>query len=218
MHARVRVLAIAMTMTVLPFVAQAAAVLDQEYIATSGIGSGIELRATGQSFTVGRDGFLDRVELDLLRQFPQRGPSNLTLEIRRIVDGEIGGVLTSVTRSTAHIPPGAFDFHFESFDFADIEVDIGDVYLIRLVSDQENNEIFWHFDPGNNGDPAGAYDDGEAFFVDRPITAAVQDRAFRTFVTDEAPDIETPEPSTLALFGAALAGFSVYRQARRRRV
>jgi hypothetical protein len=214
-HAHIRALAIATVVALLPPVAHAASILDQEYIATSAIGSGIELRATGQSFTVGRDGFLDRVELDLLGQFPQRGPSNLTVEIREIVDGVIGDVLTSVTRSTADIPSDDFDFHFESFDFPDIEVDIGDVYLIRLVSDQENNEIFWHFDPGNNGDPAGAYDGGEAFFVDRPITAAVQDRGFRTFMTDEAPPVVVPEPSALALIGVAVVALAGPRRARR---
>jgi hypothetical protein len=208
MRAKIKALAFVTIAALIPTAAQAASTLDQQYnTADLDLGIGLEGSGLGQSFTVGRDGLLDRVELDLGRRNPQNGPSTLTMEIREITDGEIGEVLRVVTLASTDV---AVAFGFVSFDFLDLDVDIGDVFVINLSADQDNgNDVFWRTDTGVNNDPAGTYDGGTAFVaIDFPLPEA--DRGFRTFVDDDIAAV--PEPGTLALFGAALFGIALRRR------
>jgi hypothetical protein len=201
MHVKIKTLAIAAITALIPAAAQAIPILDQEHNSASRNGTVIEDRITGQFFTVGRDGLLDRVELDLRRQDTQ-STSILTMRLRKITDGAAGDVLRTTTLSSAEAPSPAFGFM--SFDFLDLDVDIGDMFLIELVADQVSSGVVWELD----GDSAATYAGGTGFFNGNPIPRA--DYGFRTCVDDDIAVV--PEPATLALFGTALVGIAMRRR------
>src|SRR5262245_22087022 len=81
----------------LPLTAEAASILDQEFVAPgAGFRFTSDLVAT-QTFTVGRDGLLDRVEVQLIRDISST-TGTITLSIVDATGGVFGATLTSVSR------------------------------------------------------------------------------------------------------------------------
>lgn len=177
--------------------AQAAPVLDQEYVAAGSntlvISSNQPL---AQSFTVGLDGILDSVEVQVFRTGTST-TGTVTLSILEVTGGVLGAVLTSVTRPVTDLATSAA---FLLFDLDDLDVDVGDTLAIRMVSDTPGGgnctPACW------TGDFPGGFAGGTGYVFDTPNQ---RDFGFRTFI--EVDDVsEVPEPSALGLIVVALAG------------
>ncbi len=207
MHIRAKAAAIALFAALIPLEeARSAPVLDQEYVAagtnTLVISSNQPL---AQSFTVGLDGVLDSVEVQVFRTDTST-TGTVTLSILEVTGGVLGSVLTSVTRPVTDLATAAA---FLLFDLADLDVDAGDTLAIRMVSDTPG---------GGNCTPAcwvgdfpGLFADGTGYVFDQPN---VRDFGFRTFIDADIDAV--PEPSALGLIVAALAGLGFAARRRTR--
>lgn len=199
---RMRALTILASMAFVPFAAEAASVLDREYVAAGNNSLVISSnQPLAQSFSVGTDGLLDRVEVQIFRSDTSL-TGTLTLSILEVNGGALGAALTSMTIAVADLPTFAT---FLSFDFADIDVDLGDTLAIRLTVDQPGGgnctPACWQ------GDFPGLFDGGTGFAFDVPNA---RDFGFRTFI--ETGVTAVPAPPTLALAAVALAGIAFARR------
>ena len=190
-----------------PNIAGAAGELDQQFIDLDGITTLPEVHGEyiyAQTFTVGKAGLLDRVELQLERRSGDRVPTApLVVELRRTVagvpDATAGGVLAAVTVPALSVPLTVFREPFLGVDLGAqaVPVSVGDMLALSLRSDTlDDRGYFWAIDNDEH------YARGE-FFTLHPTTGGVFiplsradpsnprfiDGGFRTFVTVPEPVI-----------------------------
>ncbi|NQU26489.1 MAG: PEP-CTERM sorting domain-containing protein [Candidatus Nealsonbacteria bacterium] len=188
-------------------------VLDQEFVEDQSAHPGHrsiygipETHEVAQTFTVGIEGILSRVELLL---HPRSATAVVSL---RDTSGSLpGGLLASVTRT---VSTGSETDVWESFDFGSSEVHVkaGDVLAVCLTVESGHN-VEWCASLWDN--PASLYDGGR-WFNRGDLTGwewqsryPRNDMEFRTFVL-------IPEPSTLILLTMGAVGLLAYAWRRRK--
>lgn len=203
----------------------AAPILDQSFDASGGsfsqaIYSGQSL---AQTFTVGKDGYLDTVGLMLNRQSATTS-GDFTLNIFSTTAGapdEAGPLFFSQSYSVFDLPgTGPFLNSFTDFDTssANIAVSVGDVLAISVTHQGGNdNWLTWDASSGGYSEGMGFNRNGLTNNLWASDTQNEVDRGFRTFVdtTRVAAVSEVPEPSALSLFGLSLAGLYLNRRRNR---
>jgi hypothetical protein len=189
--------------------AVAAGVLDQEYVVQPDGYAGFIDSDGGraQTFTVGRTGQLDRLELQVARSSMVSKP--LVVEFRRTLPGGVPDFGTSALRASLSLTPTsvpaspvtAFTTDFLRVDLGTQAFDVtaGEELAIVLSSTApDNTGLDWYSWATSNPDatpPAPQYRGGEVYWELGPpgpqMPARNQDSGFRTFVV--------PEPTALGL-------------------
>jgi hypothetical protein len=192
-----------------------AEILDQSFEAFSSPPNGhivSNIQWVAQSFTVGIEGTLTRVEVEIARNTV--APSaDLLLEIRRVLPG--GGGFEPGAFATAAIPaasvPTSFSFHPVDLSAAGVAVKPGDVLAIALQTSAPAggglNPYAWELDSGYPG--GGSFIARPTFGQDYTPNPPV-DYGFRTFVQP------IPEPSGAVLLGVGAMALIVTRRWRKR--
>lgn len=187
-----------------------AATLDQSQTAIDGGSVGFKGGAfrRGQTFTVGLNGELDRVEVKI-GQFSSLPPTgNPMMSLYSAPTGIPSAFLGSVSTDKANVPVDndVYLGNFVAFDvkLLHISVQAGDVLGIVMDTEMVDDLYFW-MDKENDPYPRGA---AVSQFGNGPWTPdsliypdlGEQDRAFKTYVN------EIPEPTTIVL--ATLTGLA----------
>lgn len=196
--------------------------LDQEHDFVSGVAESTNgnVSEVGQTFTVGRAGTLDRIEVLMFRLggiFDPTGDPVLS------VYNTSGGVPTGAPLTTVSVPEAVVPLTiaaFVSFDVsaAAIPVDVGDLLAFGVSTSSSVGPYFFLVD-ADSGQPTD-YADGEAVgrLLNPPagppdpwsLLTPSEDLGFRTFVF-------VPEPTTAALLslgGAMVAALGLVRRRR----
>jgi hypothetical protein len=202
--------------------ANAAVVLDQEYLPPPGAPSGgnavsrnspTSINAAGQTFTVGVTGTLSSIVVEIVKSSAAI-IADLVLDLRTpdgALPGLPGATLASVAVAGTDITTGT---SLVSFDLsgAGISVTSGDFLSFVLTSDT------LHAGPGpyfaNNSGVGGGYSGGEGYRTtlgDGTNFVSTLDYRFQTFV-----DTAVPEAGSFFLLAASLAGLRLVRRRARR--
>ena len=178
--------------------ARATVLLDQVSLPGSGASGNASNGGTfgrAQTFTVGIAGVLDSVEVTMDFGTPT------TLRILATSGGlPVGGAAGSTvlaTSSSATASGTTFTFDLSP---AALAVAVGDVLAIEIFGGN-----WLYSDDPYAGGSSYFFNVGGTFSVDT-WTSGSADTAFRTFVEDAPVLTAVPEPASLALFGAGLAG------------
>jgi hypothetical protein len=160
-----------------------------------------------QTFTVGLNGKLDRVELQVYREATVTTP--LTIQLRKTVGGapdiSAAGLLATLNLAATSVPTTSFSTTFVGADLGAqaFPVTSGQLLSILLTSTEPaNNWYLWTTSDSAATPPAPQYTGGQGFyrFVSDPIQATgTQDSGFRTFVS-------VPEPGMGVLAGLLCVG------------
>ncbi len=188
--------------------ASASLILDQEHwtpdiSAWARISDGATF-GRSQTFTVGRDGFLDSVDV----QHTQTGEFTLARILATANGMPIGGSAGSVVLATSSIVRNAGSVFTFDFGEAFLAVNAGDVLALELFGTPNANWVGQKIFEGTG--PVG-YAGGDSYFFNTDFgisnwEPASFDQNFRTYTVSE--------PVSLALFGLGLAGVVVQRRQR----
>lgn len=179
--------------------ASATVVLDQSHTTIAGSAS-VTIGSLGrsQTFTVGVAGILDSVEVKVLTGSTSSGPTELRI-LATSGGAPIGGAAGSTVLATSSIFAVAGDFFTFDLSAAALLVDVGDVLAMEILGSG-----LWSSDNDTYAGGSSYYylQSGPVDWTDE----GPYDNYFRTFVENDPVITTVPEPASLALFAAGLAG------------
>lgn len=192
-----------------------AATVDQSYLptgATSALTIDSVTAARGQSFTVGLDGLLTGVRVNISNTGVSE--EDLTVGIFNVTGGDItGSALRSKTLSLELGSTSLFDYTLtEALFSSSLAVSSGDTLAIVLdgVNAPQNQGFFW----ASGGDTAG-YAGGQPFSGSPLASATFGDFQFETLVDTTSTTTPIPLPAGLPLLLSALGIGALLKRRRR---
>lgn len=198
-----------------------AATVDQSYLPT-GNAAALTIdsvtTARGQSFTVGLDGLLTGVRVNVSDKgnFDNAPDATLTVSIFDVSGGAIdtaGGALLSGALGRTLGSTSFNDFKLAEVLFSSsLAVSVGDTLAIVLdgVSAGQNDGFFW----ASGGDAAG-YAGGQPFSGSTLASATFNDFQFETLVDTTSTTTPIPLPAGLPLLLSALGIGALLKRRRR---
>jgi len=177
--------------------------LDQQQTLANGARGIVSTQSGAQTFTAGRTGLLDQVDLDLAKG---GSPVNLTVELRDVAAGTPGTQVLAAASVPASSVPLTAAHGFVSIPFAvPASVTAGTQYaIVAYASGSGGNYYYWW-----DGGPPSPYAGGMEFVpLSSPPVApwnpqAAIDFAFKTYVGPPVTAVQPPA-STTGLQAAAL--------------
>jgi hypothetical protein len=187
-------------------------VVDQEFDA--GTGFAYALLGTAQTFTVGKNGSLERVDLDMRAGYG-------TLYLQPVVNGILDAD-PSHALATRNVGYNGGDWLPVDLSNIHLQVSEGDMYGLLVIG---SNQLYWGAALENEGNYTGGQSYSRVYDIFNPGTyqykelSGMSDFNFRTYVAIDTPASSptvTPEPSSLALFGLGSAALGFARRRRKK--